>query len=416
MSKKLIKNIGVLATPTGSYAKSGREQGDITIYKDAAIVCENGEILGIYEGETIPNGQFDEIIDAKGQLVTPGLVDSHTHLVFGGWREHEVPLKLRGASYLEILEAGGGIIDTVRNTRKDSFKELYEKSMGLLNDIQKLGITTIEIKSGYGLDIENEMKQLEVIREMRKNTLIDICPTFMGAHAVAPEFAGKADEYVDYIVEKMIPELERRNHEEEIPLAVFCDVFCENSAFNVEQSRKVLVAGKKAGLIPKIHADEINVIGAVPLGTEMSAISADHLIMIDNDGINHLADSATIATVLPSTSFYLGEHFAPAKELIKRNVPVAIASDFNPGSCPSYNLQLAMNLAYLKYRMTPAEILTAVTLNAACAVDMAEKVGTIERGKQCDIVIWKAKNLETLLYRFGDNMAETVIKKGEIIC
>ena len=237
MSKKLIKNIGVLATPTGSYAKSGRAQGEISIYKDAAIVCENGEILGIYEGDTIPNGQFDEIIDAKGQLVTPGLVDSHTHLVFGGWREHEVPLKLRGASYLEILEAGGGIIDTVRNTRKDSFEELYNKSMGLLNDIKKLGITTIEIKSGYGLDIANEMKQLEVIREMRKNTLIDICPTFMGAHAVAPEFAGKGDEYVDYIVNEMIPELARRNHEEEIPLAVFCDVFCETSAFNVDQSR-----------------------------------------------------------------------------------------------------------------------------------------------------------------------------------
>lgn len=417
MSRKLIKNIGVLATATGSYAKSGREQGEISIHKDAAIVCENGEILGVYDSSTIPNGQFDQVIDAKGRLVTPGLVDSHTHLVFGGWREHEVPLKLRGASYLEILEAGGGIIDTVRNTRKASFKELYDKSMGLVNDIAKLGVTTMEIKSGYGLDYENELKQLEVIREMRKNTPLDICPTFMAAHAVAPEYAGRPDEYVEHIVNDMMPRLGFGSEEKgQLPLAVFCDVFCENSAFNVEQSRKVLIAGKKAGLIPKIHADEINVIGAVPLGVEMSAISADHLIMIDNDGINALAESATIATLLPSTSFYLGERFAPARELIKRSVPVAIASDFNPGSCPSYNLQLAMNLAYLKYRMTPAEILTAVTLNAACAVDMADKVGTIERGKQCDIVIWKANNLETLLYRFGDNMAETVIKKGEIIC
>ena len=199
-------------------------------------------------------------------------------------------------------------------------------------------------------------------------------------------------------------------------MAVFCDVFCESGVFNVDQSRQILVAGKKAGLIPKIHADEINVIGAVPLACEMSAISADHLISINQEGIRDLSHSATIATLLPSTSFYLGEHFAPAKDLIKMNVPVAIASDFNPGSCPSYNLQFSMNLAYLKYRMTPQEILTAVTLNGAAALDMAEKFGTIESGKQCDIVIWKAKDLETLVYRFGDNMADIVIKKGEIIC
>lgn len=417
MSKKLITNIGVLATPTGSYAKSGKEQGEISIIKDAAILCENGEILGVYTNDTIPKGEFSEVIDAKGCLVTPGLVDSHTHLVFGGWREHEVPLKLKGASYLEILEAGGGILDTVRNTRNESFSSLYTKSMALLDNIKKLGVTTIEIKSGYGLDAKNEFKQLEVIRSMRRNTSLDICPTFMGAHATPFEFQGRTDDYVNYICDTLIPQIAADCPEEgDFSIATFCDVFCESGVFDVEQSRKILIAGKKVGLIPKIHADEINVIGAVPLGCEMSAISADHLIAIDQSGIFALADSATIATLLPSTSFYLGEKFAPARELIRQNVPVAIASDFNPGSCPSYNLQFSMNLAYLKYRMTGAEILTAVTLNAACALDMADKVGTIERGKQCDLVIWKAKNLETLLYRFGDNMADIVIKKGEILC
>ena len=239
MSRKLIKNIGILATPLGSYPKSGKEQGDISISKDVAIVCDNGNIVGVYGNDTIPNVEFCEIIDAKGALVTPGLVDSHTHLIFGGWRQHEVPLKLRGASYLEILEAGGGILDTVRNTRKESSQELLEKAEELLDSISKLGVTTLEAKSGYGLDLENEFKQMNVLRELRRNTPIDICPTFMGAHATPPEYQGKTQEYTDYICDVVIPKLAEEDKTGDIPLAVFCDVFCESGVFNVDQSRQI---------------------------------------------------------------------------------------------------------------------------------------------------------------------------------
>ena len=413
--KLLIQNIGTLATPTGSYAKSGKEQGDISLYHNVSVVCENEEIIGIYPEETTPSGPFDTVIDAQGKLVTPGLVDSHTHLVFGGWREHEVPLKLRGASYLEILEAGGGILDTVRNTREETFSQLLVKATEFVEKMMKLGVTSCEAKSGYGLDLQTEVKQLEVIRSLRRRTKMDIIPTFMGAHATPPEYTGRTDEYVNYIIDTVLPFL-AADQGEDFPLATFCDVFCESSVFNVEQSRKILTAGKKYKLIPKIHADEINVIGAVPLACELSAISADHLIAIDVGGISALSKSAVVATLLPATSFYLDKNFAPARDMIRSDIPVAIASDFNPGSCPSYNLQFAMNLAYLKYRMTPAEILTAVTLNGACAIDMAEKIGTIERGKQADFVIWNAPNLETLVYRLGDNLADIIIKKGEQVC
>lgn len=413
--KLLIQNIGTLATPTGSYAKSGKEQGDISTYHNVSVVCEDGEVIGIYPEETTPPGEFDTVIDANGRLVTPGLVDSHTHLVFGGWREHEVPLKLRGASYLEILEAGGGILDTVRNTREENYSTLLTKAKGFVNHMLALGVTSCEAKSGYGLDLQTEVKQLEVIRSLRRSSPLDIVPTFMGAHATPPEYAGKTDAYVDYIIDTVLPFL-AADTSYDYPLATFCDVFCESSVFNVEQSRKILTAAKQYKLIPKIHADEINVIGAVPLACELSAISADHLIAIDQSGIAALSQSAVVATLLPATSFYLDKNFAPARDMIKSDIPVAIASDFNPGSCPSYNLQFAMNLAYLKYRMTPAEILTAVTLNGACAIDMAEKIGTIERGKQADLVIWNAPNLETLVYRFGDNLADIIIKKGEQVC
>lgn len=413
--KLLIKNIGLLATPTGSYAKRGAEMSEISKMRDVSVVAENGEIVGIYPKGTEPSSDYDKVIDAENRLVTPGFVDSHTHLVFGGWRQHEVPLKIRGASYLEILENGGGILDTVRNTRNESFEELYQKGMTFIKKMAAIGVTSLEIKSGYGLDMENELKQLRVIKKLREDSGLDIMATFMPAHATPPEFYGNTEKYTDHICEYMLPELDRLQKGGE-KLAHFCDVFCESGVFNTEQSERILTEAKKIGLIPKVHADEINVIGAVPMGVKMEAISADHLIAIDDEGIKTISESGTIATVLPSTSFYLGENFAPAKKLIKSGAAVAIASDFNPGSCPSFNMQLCVNLAYLKYRMTAEEILTAVTINGAAAIDMADKVGTIERGKQADLVIWDAEDLETLLYRLGDNLVKTVIKKGEIIC
>ena len=407
--KLLIKNIGCLQTPTGSYSHKGSKQAQNIKLIDAAIAVEDGIIREITQGGRLPQGEFDKVINAEGKLVTPGLVDGHTHLVFGGYRQNEIPLKLEGADYLDILRAGGGILDTVRKTREASFEELYDKSEEFLDEMLALGVTTCEAKSGYGLDPENEIKMLEVIKALDENHPMDVAATFMGAHAIPPEYEGRGDEYIDMLCDEVIPEVRRRG------LAQFCDVFCEDSVFDAEQSRRYLEAARSQGFELKIHADEIEDIGGSKLAGEMEAISAEHLIAAGDEGMDSMAKGGTSAMLLPATSFYLGKNYAPAKTMIEKGIPVCIASDFNPGSCPSLNLQLAINLGYLKYRMTPEEILTAVTINPACAIDRGDLIGSLEEGKQADIVIWNAPDMEMLCYRFGSNLAETVIKKGEIV-
>ena len=407
--KLLIKNIGCLQTPTGSYSHKGSKQAQNIKLIDAAIAVEDGIIREITQGGRLPQGEFDKVIDAEGKLVTPGLVDGHTHLVFGGYRQNEIPLKLEGADYLDILRAGGGILDTVRKTREASFEELYDKSEEFLDEMLALGVTTCEAKSGYGLDPENEIKMLEVIKALDENHPMDVAATFMGAHAIPPEYEGRGDEYIDMLCDEVIPEVRRRG------LAQFCDVFCEDSVFDAEQSRRYLEAARSQGFELKIHADEIEDIGGSKLAGEMEAISAEHLIAAGDEGMDSMAKGGTSAMLLPATSFYLGKNYAPAKTMIEKGIPVCIASDFNPGSCPSLNLQLAINLGYLKYRMTPEEILTAVTINPACAIDRGDLIGSLEEGKQADIVIWTAPDMEMLCYRFGSTLAETVIKKGDIV-
>ncbi|MBQ3612013.1 MAG: imidazolonepropionase [Firmicutes bacterium] len=405
----LIKNIGCLQTPTGSYSHKGSKQGQNVKLIDAAIAIEDGIIKEITQGGKIPAGDFDQVIDAEGKLVTPGLVDGHTHLVFGGYRQNEIPMKLAGAGYLDILRAGGGILDTVRKTREATFEELYDKSAAFLDEMMSFGITTCEAKSGYGLDMENEIKMLEVIKALGENHPADVVPTFMGAHAIPPEYEGRGDEYIDMMCDELIPEVRRRG------LAEFCDVFCEDSVFDSAQSKKYLEAARAQGFELKIHADEIEDIGGSKLAGELQAVSAEHLIAAGEEGMDSMAEGGTTAMLLPATSFYLGKTFAPARTMIEKGIPVCIASDFNPGSCPSLNLQLAINLGYLRYKMTPEEILTAVTINPACAINRGELVGTLEEGKQADIVIWNAPDMEMLCYRFGSNLAQTVIKKGEVI-
>ncbi len=405
----LIKNIGCLQTPTGSYSHKGSKQGQNIKLIDAAIAVEDGIIKEITQGGKLPAGEFDQVIDAEGKLVTPGLVDGHTHLVFGGYRQNEIPMKLAGAGYLDILRAGGGILDTVRKTREATFEELYDKSAAFLDEMMSFGITTCEAKSGYGLDMENEIKMLEVIKALGENHPADVVPTFMGAHAIPPEYEGRGDEYIDMMCDELIPEVRRRG------LAEFCDVFCEDSVFDSAQSKKYLEAARAQGFELKIHADEIEDIGGSKLAGELEAVSAEHLIAAGEEGMDSMAEGGTTAMLLPATSFYLGKTFAPARTMIEKGIPVCIASDFNPGSCPSLNLQLAINLGYLRYKMTPEEILTAVTINPACAINRGELVGTLEEGKQADIVIWNAPDMEMLCYRFGSNLAQTVIKKGEVI-
>ncbi len=406
----LIKNIGLLATPQGNTVRCGTAQGEIKEYRSASVlVDDDGMIAAIAENGELPEGAGDaEVLDAGGALVTPGLVDAHTHLVFGGWRAHEVPLKIAGASYLDILNAGGGILNTLVNTRKATEDELFTRSLGFLDEEFNFGVTTIEVKSGYGLNKEAELKQLRVIRRLNAEAKQDVVSTFLGAHAIPDEFKGNPDGYIDYLIDEVLPTVVEEK------LADFCDVFTESSVFDVLQSRKLLLAAQKMGLPSKIHADEIDPLGGSELAGEICAVSAEHLIATKDSGIEAMARSKTVACLLPQTSLYLGKPFARARDMIEAGVPVAIATDFNPGSCPSLNLQLSMNLGYLRYRLYPEEILTAVTLNAACAIGMGEKVGSAEIGKQADFVIWNTDELPMLFYRMGSNQAKTIIKKGKI--
>ena len=407
--KLLIKKIGCLQTPVGSYCHKGSKQGKNIKLRDAAIAVENGLIKEITENGKLPAGPFDREIDAEGKLVTPGFVDGHTHLVFGGYRQNEIPMKLDGAGYLDILRAGGGILDTVRKTREASFQKLYDKSRGFLDEMLHLGVTTCEAKSGYGLNLEDELKMLKVIKALDENHPVDVVSTFMGAHAIPPEYEGRGDEYIEMLCSQVIPQVRKQG------LAEFCDVFCEDSVFNAAQSRKYLEKAREEGFGLKIHADEIEEIGGSRLAGEMEAISAEHLIAAGETGMNAMAEGGTTAMLLPATSFYLNKTYAPARTMIEKGIPVAIASDFNPGSCPSLNLQFAVNLGYLRYKMTPEEILTAVTINPACAINRGALVGTLEEGKQADLVIWNAPDFEMLCYRFGSNLAEKILKKGELI-
>ena len=406
MSSLLIRNIGMLATPEGAEARRGADQGKIRVLENAWIYTENGEIISCGTGN--PPVTFGEKLDAEGRLVTPGLVDAHTHLIFGGWRQNELAMKIRNVPYLDILAAGGGILSTVKATHAATEEELTAKASAALDEMMSFGTTTCEAKSGYGLNKKEELKQLKVIKKLNKEHSMDLAATFMGAHALPPEFKQDREGYLKLLCEEMIPAVAKQK------LAKFCDVFCETGVFTAEESRRILETAREYGLIPKIHADEIDPIGGSKLAGEIGAISAEHLIVCPDEGIESMAAGGTVACLLPATSFYLNSTYAPARKMIEAGVPVALASDFNPGSCPCLNLQLVMNLGCLKYRMTPEEVLTGVTLNAAAAIGMADRVGSVERRKQADLVIWDAPDLNYLCYRLGSNLAHTVIKKGEI--
>lgn len=410
MSRLVITNIGSLATPEGFGPRSGEAQGVITKLDNAYIVCEDGKITAVGTGEApaeVLSGA--EVIDAEGKLVTPGLVDAHTHLVFGGWREHELAMKRRGVPYLEILAQGGGILATLTKTREATEEQLAEKAGAALSEMLRYGVTTCEAKSGYGLDLDNELKQLRVARTLNEKQPVELVSTYLGAHAVPKEYKENREEYIKLMCDTVIPEVAKEG------LAEFCDVFCETGVFDAQEAERVLEAGLKHGLRPKMHADEINAIGGTEVAGKLGAISVEHLIAATDDGIAAMAKGGCVAVCLPATSFYLSKPYARAKDMIAAGVPVAAASDFNPGSCPSFNLQFVMNLACWNYGLSPEEVLTAVTLNAAAAINRADKVGSLEVGKQADILIWDAPNLDYVFYRFGQNLVKTVIKKGQIV-
>ena len=408
MGNLLIKNIGLLATPLGTSAKSGVQQGAVQFLYDAFVRVDDGIITEVGSGN--PRAKSGEtVIDAEGKLVTPGLVDAHTHLVFGGWRQNELGMKLHGKTYLEIQNAGGGIQSSTNATRSASEEKLTAKAKLALDEMLSFGTTTVEAKSGYGLATEHELKVLQVIDHLNQTHPVDLVATFMGAHLVPKEYKENRAEYIRLVCEEMIPLVSKQG------IAKYNDVFCEADTFDVEEARQILEAGKQYGLRPKIHADEIEAIGGSLLAGQLGAISAEHLIVCPPEGIEALAKGGVIACLLPATSFNLGAAFAPARDMVSAGVPVAMATDFNPGSCPCLNMQFVINLGCLKYRLTPEEVLTAVTLNGAAAIDMADKVGSIEPGKQGDLVIWDAPDLDYICYRFGSNLVKTVIKAGKLI-
>lgn len=412
----LLLHAGQLVTVAGASAspKRGAEMTQIGVIEDGAVAVRGGIIVAV--GTTrevlvkVESHPDTRVVDAGGKVVLPGLVDPHTHLVFAGSRENELELKLRGMGYLDILKAGGGILSTVRATRAAGKEELVLIGRKYLDQMLSQGTTTAEVKSGYGLTLEDEVKTLEVIRELDRSHPVDLVPTFLGAHAIPEEYRGNPEGYVNLVIKEMLPAVAREG------LAEFCDVFCEEGVFSVEQSRRILLAAKKQGLKLKIHADEIVSLGGGELAAEVGAVSADHLMAVSDQGIEQMAQNGTIAVLLPATTFCLmGKQYAPARKMLEKGVPVALASDFNPGSSPVNSLQVVMGIACRQLKMTPAEVISAVTINAAHAIGKAAEVGSIEVGKKADLVVFDAPTYQYLPYRFGTNLVETVIKAGQIV-
>jgi imidazolonepropionase len=374
------------------------------VIKDDRIewVGAETELKSAYSGV-----EFDEVIDCGNGLVSPGLVDPHTHPVFAATREHEFYQRNAGISYMEIAEAGGGIRNSVRKLRAATADDLYHNALRFLDQMLKSGTTTIEAKSGYGLSTEAEIKSLEVIKRLNDNHAIDLVPTFMGAHEFPDEYRDDREGYVRLLIEEMIPQVAARK------LAVFCDIFTEAGIFDIEQSRRIMSAAKAHGLGLRFHADELKSIGGAELAAEMGAISADHLVYCSDVGISRLADSGTIATLLPSTTFFLGHReYAPARKMIERGVSVALATDFNPGSSCNTSLSATMTIAAIYLKMTAEEIWNTVTYNAACAVARQREIGSLQPGKLADFVIWEADNYEQVPYLFAQNLVASVYKRG----
>lgn len=405
----LIKNAAELVTCTGKGPKAGAAMSDLGIIADGAVLVENGIITKVGRTSELAADKASQVIDAAGKCVMPGFIDSHTHFVFGGYRAEEFSWRLRGDTYMQIMERGGGIANTVRATQSASKEQLKDLAKHRLNAMLAMGITTVEGKSGYGLDLDTELKQLEVMAELKQEQPVDIVTTYMGAHAVPPEYKGRSSEFIDFILEQVLPIVADRK------LAAFCDVFCEKGVFSVEDSRRLLLAANKLGLKSKIHADEIVQIGGAELAAELSAVSADHLLQASDEGIAQMAKKQVVATLLPATAFSLKESYARGRDMIDRGVPVALATDFNPGSCFTQSIPLVIALAALYMKMSPAEIITALTINAAAAVDRADTIGSLEPGKQADIIILEHPSHLFLPYNVGMNIVETVIKKGKVV-
>lgn len=405
----ILYNIGYLIT-----SREIEKTADMSSMENIEII-ENGYLAT--NGDKVlqvgkmpyPKDLVDEntkLVDNYGQVVAPGIVDSHTHLVFYGSRENELPLKLKGVPYLEILRNGGGILSTVKATRSATEDQLVDKAKNTLDRMLCFGVTTVEGKSGYGLSLEEEEKQLRAYKRLNEIHPIDVVPTFMAAHAIPPEYKENPQGYIDEVI-RMIPIIKKEN------LAEFVDIFCEDEVFSVPESRKILNSAKENGFKTKIHADEIESLGGAELAGEIGTISAEHLMAVSDTGIDALKDGGVVANILPATSFNLGKNYAPVRKMIDKGVVVAVSSDYNPGSCPTENMQLVMQICSAQIKMTPTEIFKATTINGAKAIGREATIGSLEPGKKADFVVYDTKNPNYIFYNFGINHIKDVYKNGK---
>ncbi len=412
----LLERIATLVTPEPSPVREGtgpralgEAMGKITVLRHAAVAIEGDHIREVGDSDELEEKYADaERIDCSGKTLLPGFVDSHTHLVFAGNRSNEFAMRLRGATYQEIYEQGGGIRSTMRSVREASLEEIVETARPLVRNAFAHGTTTIEVKSGYGLDTESELKLLEAIRLLDEEEEPTLVPTFLGAHAFPPEFADDREGYVRMVVEKMIPEVARRG------LAEYCDVFTDEGYFTVGETERIFAAAAEFGMKVRVHADELADVGAASMAARVRAVSADHLLRISDEGIADMKEGGVIATLLPGTAFYLNLPYAPARRLIEAGLPVALATDCNPGTNMCENMGMTLALACMGMRMTIEEAITAATLNGAAALDRSEQIGRIAPGMKADLALFSVADYPDIVYHYGVNQVKMVVKNGRV--
>ncbi|MBR0172626.1 MAG: imidazolonepropionase [Lachnospiraceae bacterium] len=412
MSRILIKHASELVTCKGTAPKHGKDMSDIGRIGDGAVLIEDDRIVCAGTTDEVLKGIDEaacEVIDATGKTVLPGFVDSHTHFIFGGYRADEFSWRLKGDTYMSIMERGGGINATVVPTRSATQQELVSVGRERLNRMLEFGVTTVEGKSGYGMDHDCEMNMLRAMKELDETHPVDVVSTFMGPHSVLPEWKGKERAYIDFVLNDVMPDVKKEQ------LAEFADIFTEKGVFNAADTAYYLEHAKEAGFKLKIHADEMFAIGGTKVAVKAGAHSADHLLKVTDEGIGLLAESDTIATLLPCTAFCLKEPYAPARKLIDAGCAVALASDFNPGSCFTNSIPLIVALGCIYMNMSIEEVITALTINGAAAVGRADRIGSVEAGKQADLVILKHPSVNYMPYHTTINLVERVIKKGRTV-
>ena len=412
MNKRYIRHTSELVTCKGPAPKKGKDMADIGLIEDGGVLIHDDKIFAVGTTEELDkmvNLDEYEVIDATGKTVLPGFVDSHTHFIFGGYRANEFSWRLKGDTYMSIMERGGGINATVVPTKEATLEELVEVGKERMNRMLEFGVTTVEGKSGYGMDCDTELKQLRAMKKLDEIHPVDIVTTFLGPHSVLPQYKGKEREFIDMLLKDVMPIVKEEN------LAEFADIFCEKNVFEIEDSEYYLTKAKEMGFKLKVHADEIYSLGGSELAARTGAVSADHLLKASDEGIRQMAESGTISTLLPATPFCLKEPYAPARKMIDSGCAVALASDLNPGSCFTNNIPLLVALGCIYMNMSIEEVITALTINGAAAVDRADTIGSLEPGKKADIIFLKFPSIHFMPYHSTINLVETVIKNGETV-